>query len=141
MNKQQMWLRGLRIFGLIIFAFGGYLTYELSNFIKESETARATVDSVELSDSSNALYVHFKDQLDRRHFVKLDYGKQTPPFEKGEEFIVHYPIDAPDNARIQSFLATWQGTIFGGLGLIIFIGGSLPLFIERRRQNRAKKVS
>ena len=75
----------------------------------------------------------FLDDSEHPHTVRTSYAQSPPPYQAGDQILVLYPPDAPDDARIRSFSSLWLfPMILGAIG-VVFPAAGLFAFISARK--------
>lgn len=123
------------VLSLGLFAGAGYLFHDTRQLVAAAETAPGTVVAFERRSSkggsSDYPVIEFATAAGEvRRFTTSGAGD----YAMGEAVEVLYAADAPANARVNSFMELWLGSLaLGGFGLLCLGVGIANLVGERDR--------
>ncbi|MGR3279095.1 DUF3592 domain-containing protein [Acaryochloris marina NIES-2412] len=98
-----------------------------------TDVSRQKFSSV--SGETYAPIVQFRDFSGTVIEFKSNFGSKPPQYEIGELVEVLYRIDAPEQARIKSFLSLWGASlILGFMGSIFVVIGAFRMLLTPLRR-------
>jgi hypothetical protein len=132
------------IVGVAMLAGAVYLYSNTRSFLAGAMHAQGTVVDLQRTESldshsnrSISYYpvVQYAEAGGRKIEFTSDSGSNPPAYSRGDQVEVLYHADAPEKARINSFMALWFGTlIVGGLGVVFTAVGTAMVVVPIRRR-------
>ena len=145
MGRVLVWVGGIfGSLGLAFVAIAAWFYLDDRRFAESALHADGTVVAMPESGGSDGYsytpVVEFRDRDGIPHRFASGVSSNPPRYSTGERVEVLYDPEAPDEARIDSFLdRQFLPTVFGGLGaLFAAIGGGLLFFVVRGRRIAAQ---
>jgi hypothetical protein len=132
------------IVGVAMLAGAVYLYSNTRSFLAGAVHAQGTVVDLQRTESldshsnrSISYYpvVQYAEAGGRKVEFISDSGSNPPAYSRGDQVEVLYHADAPEKARINSFMSLWFGTlIVGGLGVVFTAVGTAMVVVPIRRR-------
>lgn len=137
------------VVGVAMLAGAVYMCNDAQSFLAGAAHAQGTVADLQrtesLSHDDNHTYtsvsyypiVQFTDASGKRIEFTSSSGSNPPAYSRGDQVDVLYQADAPEKARINSFLSLWFGPLLvGGLGVVFTALGIVLVVVPMRRRRQ-----
>jgi hypothetical protein len=140
-------------FGSLFLVIGLVLAGLSLSFLADAERAPGTVVALEWRDDHSGTsrkrqqndgpvaypVVEFTAKDGTPRSFRSSTGSNPPSYDRGERVEVLYRADSPEDARINGFASLWLlPLIFGGIGLVITVVGTVVATVMRRRHAEAR---
>ncbi len=131
--------------GLIFIVFGVVSSFDTISFRNKAQTVEGTVTGIEERQESRGrrlrtvayASVDFEAGDGERHQIEVEKGWGVPINMVGESVNLLYLEEAPNDARVDSFVGIWEHTLYGVGGGALMIGVSaIPIVPAWRRGRR-----
>ncbi|HEX6614415.1 MAG TPA: DUF3592 domain-containing protein [Rhodanobacteraceae bacterium] len=135
------------VVGVAMLAGAVYMYNDARGFLADAVHAQGTVVDLQrtesLSHDDNHTYtsvsyypmVQFTDASGKRIEFTSGSGSNPPAYSRGDQVDVLYHADAPEKARINSFMSLWFGPLLvGGLGVVFTAIGIAMVVVPIRRR-------
>jgi Protein of unknown function (DUF3592) len=138
------------LFGAAMLVIGLFMFKENYGYLKNATTTIGTVVEVQRSrPPTKSIYyspiILFTTQDDSTIRFTASIRSSDPlSYYKGQKFEVLYKESSPEKAKIKSSDSLWwPPALFGGIGLILFLVGFLPIltaFLAVRKENQLNNL-
>lgn len=137
------------VLGVAMLAAAVYMYGNTRSFLAGAVRANGTVVALQRTESlehddhhtyqtvSYFPIVQFTDASGKRIEFTSDSGSNPPAWSRGDKVEVLYHADAPEKARINSFMSLWFGPLLvGGLGVVFTAVGIVLIVVPMRRKRQ-----
>lgn len=125
------------VFGLLWFVFAGVFAKDSIHLTRNGARTEGVVTDLVLSDRGGyAPIFQFQPLNGERTTIRSSVSSNPPRFSVGEEVLILYDQESPENAIIQSWATLWLGSTITGFSGLIFGGIGLAALLSVRRQRQ-----